>query len=367
VYQSPLHDVHVQLGAKMVEFAGWSMPLRYRGIVAEHRHTRAQCSVFDVSHMGRLKVSGDDSFALLQRVCTRNLEGMEPGVCRYSHVCKDDGGILDDLIVSRFDDHWGIVCNASNREKILGWLHRHAEGKAVQIEDETFATAMVALQGPAAVEQTTRLLPVDLSGVQRYRFTSGVYMMTRYAIYRSGYTGEDGYEIVVPAGIVKMLAPKLFGWGSTDENDVIKPAGLGARDTLRLEAGMPLYGHELHEDVDPLTAGQGWCVDLNKDFIGVEPMRRRAEAGVKRMLVGLELEGRRTARLHHPIQADGHRVGEVTSGCLSPTLGRSIAMGYVDSEYSSEGTGLEVDFGGRPHPATVAKLPFYRRTAKTPS
>lgn len=348
----------------MVDFAGWNMPVMYRSIIDEHNHTRSKCSVFDVSHMGRLKVSGDDSFALLQRVCTRNLEGMEPGVCRYSHVCKDDGGVLDDLIVSRFDDHWGIVCNASNREKILGWLHGHAKGKAVQIEDETFATAMVALQGPAAVEQAKALLPVDLSGVQRYRFASGVYMMTRYAIYRSGYTGEDGYEIVVPAGIVKMLAPKLFGWGSTDVNHVIQPAGLGARDTLRLEAGMPLYGHELHEDVDPLTAGQSWCVDLNKDFIGGEPMRKLAETGLKQKLVGLELEGRRTARPHHGIQADGHRVGEVTSGCLSPTLGKSIAMAYVETEYSAEGTELEVDLGGRPQPARIVKLPFYRRPQK---
>jgi aminomethyltransferase len=353
--------MHVQLGAKMVEFAGWSMPLMYRGIVAEHRHTRAQCSVFDVSHMGRLKVSGDDSFALLQRVCTRNLEGMEPGLSRYSHVCKENGGVLDDLIVSRFDDCWGIVCNGSNREKILGWLGKHAEGKAVQIEDETFATAMVALQGPAAIEQAKALLPVDLSGVQRYRFTSGVYMMTRYVIYRSGYTGEDGYEIVVPAGIVKMLAPKLFGWGSTKANEVIQPAGLGARDTLRLEAGMPLYGHELHEQVDSLTAGQDWCVDLNKNFIGVEPMRRLAETDRKQKLVGLELQGRRTARPHHRIQADGHRVGEVTSGCLSPTLGKSIAMAYVETEYSAEGTELEVDLGGSSQPARVVRLPFYRR------
>jgi len=344
----------------MVEFAGWSMPLMYRGIIEEHHHTRSQCSVFDVSHMGRLKITGEDALSFLQGLCTRNLEGMEPGVCRYTLMCRDDGGVLDDMIVSRYEQHWGIVCNASNREKIVAWLRQHAVDRRVTIEDQTVATAMIALQGPMAVERVLAMIPFDISGVRRYRFASGVYMMTSYTIFRAGYTGEDGYEIVVPAGLAKLLAFRVLGTGG--EPDVaIRPAGLGARDTLRIEAGMPLYGHELDEATDPLSAGQSWCTDLRKDFVGAESLRRRAEAGLKQTLVGLQLEGRRTARQHFLVQAGGKCVGRITSGCLSPTLGASIAMAFVEADHAREGTELAVDFGGRPVPARVVKLPFYER------
>jgi aminomethyltransferase len=347
----------------MVDFAGWTMPLMYRGIVDEHTYTRTRCSAFDVSHMGRLKLTGDDALTLLQRVCTRDLANMEPGVCRYSHMCKEDGGILDDMIVSCYENHWGIVCNAVNREKILGWLARHGQGRRVSIEDQTTATAMVALQGPDAIAQAQALVPVDLSGVKRYRFTAGVYMMTSYAIHRSGYTGEDGYEIVVPAGVSKVLAVKLIGHVH-DPHPHIRPAGLGARDTLRLEAGMPLYGCELHEDVDSITAGQQWCVDLEKDFIGAEAMRDLVRTGSAQKLVGLELDGRRTARQGFRVtEAGGRQVGRITSGCLSPTLGKSIAMAFVDADQSEEGNELAVDFNGKAQLARVVKLPFYKRPA----
>jgi aminomethyltransferase len=188
-------------------------------------------------------------------------------------------------------------------------------------------------------------------------------MMTRYSIYRSGYTGEDGYEIVVTANLASMLAGQLLS-SAGDPDAVIKPAGLGARDTLRLEAGMPLYGHELNEDVDPLTAGQGWCVDLEKDFIGVEPMRALRESGFARKLVGLELAGRRTARQHYAVRNGDATIGEITSGCLSPTLGKSIAMAFVDVGQAEPGTALAVDFNGKLTPATVVKLPFYKRPKK---
>lgn len=346
------------MGAKMVEFAGWNMPVMYRSIIDEHNHTRTKCSVFDVSHMGRLRVRGDDAFDLLQRLCTRNLDGMGPGVCRYSHMCKEDGGILDDLIVSRYDDGWGIVCNASNREKIVNWIRSHIGNQQVELVDETLDTAMVALQGPLALDLAKAMIPIDLSGVKRYRFASGVYMFTRYTIFRSGYTGEDGYEVVVPAGVVRLLAGQLFREGP---DATIRPAGLGARDTLRLEAGMPLYGHELSEDIDSVSAGQAWCVDLEKDFVGAEAMRRVQAAGRARTLVGLELEGRRTARQHFAVLHNGQTVGEVTSGCLSPTLGKSVAMALIVPEHAEAGTELAVDFGGRPNDARVVKLPFYKR------
>lgn len=345
----------------MIDFAGWSMPVLYRGIVEEHRHTRSACSVFDVSHMGRVYVRGADAEILLQHLCTRDLAGMEPGVSRYSHICREDGGILDDVIVSRFEDRFLVVCNASNRDKILAWLRQHAAGRAVEIDDQTLATAMVAVQGPRAIPQLERLLGTSLADLGRYHFREQVYMTFRVTLFRSGYTGEDGVELVLPTNLVKLALPALIGLN--DESDpVVRPAGLGARDSLRLEAGMPLYGHELTEEWDSLTASQGWCVALDKkDFVGAEAMRRLKSAGLRRRVVGLELEGRRTARQGYAVQADGKVVGKITSGTLSPTLDKSIAMALVDKPHDSVGAELTVDFNGKSVAARVVKLPFYKR------
>ncbi len=360
VNRVPLHDVHVKLGAKLVDFAGWEMPLMYRGIIEEHLHTRSGCSVFDVSHMGRLRLTGGGVAALLQRVCTRNLDGIAPGVSRYSHMCREDGGILDDVIVSRYESEWLVVCNASNREKILAWLNRHAAGHDVSVTDLTFDTAMLAVQGPRTVEIAERLVPLDLKSLKRYHFVSGAYMGMRYSIFRSGYTGEDGFEAIVPAGVVKMVSKALFGSNEQATSHEVKPAGLGARDTLRMEAAMPLYGHELTEQVDSLTAGQAWCVDLKKDFIGAEAMRL-SETGLPRKLVGLELEGRRIARQGARLLLGDRAVGEVTSGTLSPTLGKSIAMAFLASEHAAAGSAINVEIAGKPTAARVVKLPFYKR------
>ncbi len=345
----------------MVDFAGWEMPLLFKGIIEEHRHTRSAASVFDVSHMGRLELTGPDAEALLERVCTRKLGDAVVGQSRYSHVCNKDGGILDDVIVSRFEDHWLMVCNASNRDRILAWLNEHAAGRNVEITDRTEETMMIAAQGPLAMGLMGRLLPVPLAELKRYHFRSGEYMSTPYAIFRSGYTGEDGVEIVLPATIAQLITGYLFDQSSEDES--LKPAGLGARDTLRLEAAMPLYGHELHEKTDSLSAGLAWCVDLSKDFIGVETLRQIARTGPKRKLAGLELAGRRIARQHAAVLDDGRSVGEVTSGTLSPTLERSIAMAYVDAGLVEEGRLLAVDLGGKQAEAKIVRLPFYKRKA----
>lgn len=359
---SPLNDVHVRFGAKLVEFAGWQMPLLYRGILEEHHHTRTASSVFDVSHMGRLRIRGPDSAGLLQRLCTRNLEDTTDGQCKYTHVCREDGGILDDVIVSRYAvDDWLMVCNAANREKMLAWLNQHARSLRVTVEDTTFETAMVALQGPKALELFRALVPLDLSEAKRYRFVSGQIMGFDYAVFRSGYTGEDGYEIIVPAKAMGMLAPHLLGTPDDPRAD-IKPAGLGARDTLRLEAGMPLYGHELSEEIDSLSAGQGWCVDLSVDFVGADALRQIKAQGLTRRLVGLEVEGRRIARQHAPVMAGDRRVGQVTSGTMSPTLKKNIAMALVTSQYAEEGTLLEVAFAAKRSAAKVVGLPFYKRS-----
>ncbi len=358
--KTPLYDAHVAFGARMVEFAGWSMPIVYTGIVEEHVHTRTACSVFDVSHMGRLRIDGTDGESFLNWICTRNLAGAEVGRSYYSHICREDGGILDDVIVSRYEDHFLVVCNASNRAKIVAWLQKHAQGRDIKLTDQTVSTAMVAIQGPRTLALAASLVPMDLAGLKRYRFVTTDVLGMPFSVFRSGYTGEDGLEVVCPAMAAKMLMPQLTGSAESPHPE-IRFAGLGARDTLRIEAAMPLYGHELSEDVDSLTSGQGWCVDLSQDFIGAEPMRRLKAEGLPKQLVGLVLDGKRIARQHHTVMVGDERVGEVTSGTMSPTLGSSIAMAFVKSEFAAEGTALDIDLGSKRSPAKVVPLPFYRR------
>jgi len=358
--RTPLYETHINFGARMVEFAGWSMPISYTSITEEHVHTRTACSMFDVSHMGRLKITGDDAGKFLNYLCTRNLENPEVGRCYYTHMCREDGGILDDVIVSRFETHWGVVCNASNRDKVVAWMDKHKKGFDIAVDDETLTTAMLAFQGPRTIPTAEELAKIDLSGLKRYRFFEREFGGAKIIVYRSGYTGEDGLEVVAPAPLVKNFIGMLIG---TQEkpHPVIRPAGLGARDTLRIEAAMPLYGHELSEEVDSLTAGQAWCVNLEGDFIGAEAMRKLKEQGLPRQLVGLELEGRRIARQHQRVFVGGDEIGEVTSGTLSPTLGKSIAMALVKPEHAALGQKLIIEIGSRRVDATVVKLPFYKR------
>ncbi|HYO09144.1 MAG TPA: glycine cleavage system aminomethyltransferase GcvT [Tepidisphaeraceae bacterium] len=361
--RTPFHDFHVQAGAKLVDFVGWEMPILYRSIVDEHEQTRTSGSIFDVSHMGRLSFSGKDAQAFLNKVLTRNVADQKVGQSRYSLVCNPQGGVMDDVIVSKDVKNWIVVCNGSNREKLVRHFTQLRQGLDLDFDmaDNTESTAMVALQGPKVIERVAGVLPIDVRAMKRYHFESGSYMgMLKFTVFRSGYTGEDGVEVVIPAKVAGM-AMKLIAGATDKEGATIKPAGLGARDTLRLEAGMPLYGHELNENIDPLSAGLSFAVDLTKDFIGVEPLRKLKEAGPKRKLVGLELEGKRIARQGSPVVADGMPVGEVTSGTLSPTLQKSIAMALVDVDRAAEGAALSVDLKGTTLPAKVVKLPFYKR------
>jgi aminomethyltransferase len=269
---------------------------------------------------------------------------------------------MDDIIVSRDEKNWIMVCNASNREKLVRHFHevQKQSGMDLDIDDQTERTGMVALQGPRVIERIADILPVDVRAMKRYQFETASFMLTKFTVFRSGYTGEDGVEIVIPAKVAGMAMKMLAG--KMDKPDaVIKPAGLGARDTLRLEAAMPLYGHELGETIDPLSAGLGWAVDLKKDFIGAEPLRKIAGHGPRRKLVGLEVEGRRIARQGTSVLKDGQVVGEVTSGTFGPTVQKSIAMAFVDATMTSEGTELAVDLKGTQNPAKVVKLPFYKR------
>jgi aminomethyltransferase len=360
--RTPLFEFHLACGAKMVDFAGWEMPILYKGITQEHEQTRKSGGLFDVSHMGRIHISGADAVTFLNKIVTRNVAEQRVGQSRYSLVCNEAGGVLDDVIVSKDAKHWLIVCNASNREKIVKHLTdtRDRSPMDVDIVDQTESTAMVAIQGPKVIAILSDLLSIDIQQIKRYGFEHGSYMMTKFTLYRSGYTGEDGVELILSARMAA-AAVKSFAGQVKNPDAPIQPIGLGARDTLRMEAAMPLYGHELGESSDPISAGLSWAVDLKKDFIGAEPLRVIAAKGPARKLVGLELDGRRIARQGSPVRNGDVVVGEVTSGTLSPTLQKSIALAYVDANHAAEGTILAADLKGVMNAAKVVKLPFYKR------
>ncbi|MFH1746409.1 MAG: glycine cleavage system aminomethyltransferase GcvT [Planctomycetota bacterium] len=361
--KTALSDFHRQQGARLVDFVGWELPVVYRGIIEEHVYTREHCSLFDVSHMGRVEFSGPGAEDLLQRLSTRNVAKLQVGQCGYSHICRDDGGMLDDVIISRRADRFLMVCNASNREKLLGWFDKQRGGFDVEIVDRTLETAMVALQGPEAMEIANKLIPLPLGDLKRYHFMTGLIMGIECFVARSGYTGEDGVEIIVPFNVAAMAVEMLLS-RAMEMGKEIKPAGLGARDTLRLEAAMPLYGHELSEDWDSITAGQSWCVDLSKDFIGQPVLRKIAEEGPQRQIAGFEVEGKRIARKDYPIMKDGKQVGFVTSGSQTPTVGKNIALGMLGAAYCEPGTAVAIDIRGKQAPAVVVPLPFYKRQKK---
>ncbi len=361
--QTPLINFHRDSGARLVDFAGWEMPVYYEGLIKEHNYTRQHATFFDVSHMGRVEFRGDGAADLLEKLNTRRIGNMQVGQCRYSHMCREDGGILDDVIVSRLEDCFLVVCNASNREKLLGWWDRQKIGFDVTIEDKTMKTGMIAVQGPEAMETMDRFLPIDLGDLKRYHCATGRAYGADYVIARSGYTGEDGFEVIMPAHLAPTALNMLISQ-SAEFGRPIKPAGLGARDSLRTEAGMPLYGHELSEDWDSITAGQGWCVHLDKNFIGKETLQRVKDEGPSKTLVGFEVDSKRTPRQDAPVVNNGEQVGVITSGLASPTLGKVIAMGFVPPALSKLGTTVEIDLGRTRLPAIVVPLPFYKKPKK---
>jgi aminomethyltransferase len=349
----------------MVDFAGWSMPVQYGSIVEEHHAARRAAALFDVSHMGRLRLDGPGAEALLDRLLTRKVVGMGPGKIRYSLVCNEQGGILDDVLVYHLQEHGGglyylLVVNASNREKIVAWIQSQMRpNDDVQLVDQTVSTAMIAVQGPAALRSVEPIVGADVGGLGYYTGLETTICGHAGIASRTGYTGEDGCELIVPATAAVEVWEKILAHG---QEAGAAAAGLGARDTLRLEAAMPLYGHELTETIDPIAAGLDFAVNLpGRDFLGRDAIMAAKDRPDRPVRVGLVLHGRRAAREHYPVLCDSKVVGEVTSGTFSPTLEKPIAMAYVPPQCAPEGTELAVDIRGTIEPALVVKLPFYRR------
>jgi aminomethyltransferase len=353
--RTPLYDWHVAHGARMVDFAGWDMPVQYKSIVEEHQVVRGAAGLFDISHMGRLSFGGDGALPLIQRVYTNNAATLRDGQVRYGLVCNDAGGIRDDVLVYKWPYGYAMVVNASNRAKIVGWLEENRAGLNVQIMDQTPDTAMIAVQGPRAIELCRGLTEADASKLAYYYAAPTRCMGQQCVLSRTGYTGEDGVEIMIGANHAVPLWEELARRGA-------RPCGVGARDTLRLEAAMPLYGHELNEEIDPLQAGLAWAVKVDKgDFRGRDALLRRKDDPSLRRRIGLELRGKRIAREGAMVLAGGNTIGAVTSGTFSPTFNKSIAMAYVEPAFQTVGTALEVDIRGTIEPAQVLPLPFYRR------
>lgn len=346
--RTPLYAAHVKLKARMVDFHGWEMPIQYSGIIDEHTAVRTRVGLFDLSHMGRVRIQGGDRRAFLQKILTINVDKVPEGKCRYTFYLTEKGTVIDDLILYAGGPDDLLVVNASNREKDLEWMRSHASGD-VKIVDETFTTALIALQGPRSVETVKRVLEVDPSDMGYYTFKT----LGEYFISRTGYTGEDGFEIFVPAAKATAVWEKFIAANTT-------PIGLGARDTLRTEAAMPLYGNDIDDSTSPLEAGLDFAIDLEKpEFIGQGALK--AAGRPARRLAGLVLESKRIARQGYEVFHEGKKAGAVTSGTWSPVLEKSIALAYLPAELRKEGTSLEVDVRGRREKASVVKLPFYRR------
>ena len=354
---------HVEQGGRMVDFAGWSMPVQYTSIVEEHEAVRKNVGLFDIAHMGRLKFTGPDACSFLDKIVTNDVTAIKTGQIRYALVTNEKGGILDDVLVYHMEDHYMLVVNASNRLKILDWISKQKTSFDVKVDDQTFSHSMLALQGPASDKLLSSLVSNDLGEIKYYHFIESEILGHPVLISRTGYTGEDGFEIIIENEFGLELWKSLMEKGSSFG---IRPAGLGCRDTLRLEAAMPLYGHELDETRDPLSAGLSFGVRLKAgDFIGKDALLRlKEESGIRQDRVGLELEGKRIAREGALIFSGDKQVGEITSGTFSPTMQKTIAMGYIDTECSSTGENVEIDIRGKRIPARIVSLPFYSRKEK---
>ena len=363
--RTPLARWHESRGARIVDFAGWAMPVQYGSIVEEHHATRRACGLFDISHMGRLLVDGPDAQRLLDSLLTRRIDDMTPGQVRYSLMCNEEGGVLDDVLIYHMHlpegslSGYGLVVNASNRTKIIAWLGERIKGFDAHVDDKTAEFAMIAVQGPKAIELLDSLADYELTSLRYYHGVMTRVASFRAFVSRTGYTGEDGCEIICDAADAPTIWTRLSELAEPIGGG---PVGLAARDTLRLEAGMCLYGHELSESINPVQAGLDFAVNLRgREFVGRDAILRFQKDPHQPVRVGLQVEGKRPAREGAVIIHGDEAAGAVTSGTFSPTFERPIAMGYVKPTAAALGAPLAVDVRGQHYAAQVAALPFYQR------
>src|SRR5829696_5791241 len=351
--RTPLYEAHVAAGAKLVPFAGWEMPVQYDGIREEHLRVRSSCGVFDVSHMGEIETEGPQAVDLLQRLLSNDVSKIQVGGAQYSCLCREDGGVLDDLFTYRLgDEHYLTVTNASNHERDLEWFEAHAVEFEAEVRDRIDAYAMLAVQGPEARQIVSRLSEGELP--QRFKTAELPVAGCPTLVCGTGYTGEDGVELLMAPEDATTVWDALIGGGAG-------PAGLGARDTLRLEVNYCLYGNDLTVERTPIEAGLGWCVKEDTGFTGSDACRRVREDGPKELLVPFVISGAGIPRQANPVVVGDDEVGVVTSGTLSPSLEVGIGMGYVRKDLAEPGTEIEIDVRGRRRPAEIRKGPLYSK------
>ena len=357
--RTPLHEIHVALGGKIVPFAGYEMPVQYAtGITAEHRAVRESCGIFDVSHMGEFWIMGDRAVDFVNHVTTNDVAALTVGQVHYSTILNDRGTIEDDCLVYRFADRLMMVVNASNAAKDFAHIGAHASRFGVTLTDASEETALLAVQGPKAAEILQALTPLELSAIRYYHFAEGVVAGHDAIVSRTGYTGEDGFELYVPNDSAVPL------WNAIVNTGRVTPCGLGARDTLRLEMGMALYGNDIDDTTTPLEAGLSWLVKLGKgEFVGRDALVAQKERGLTRRLIGFTMAERNFPRHGYPVFHDGQPSGVVCSGTMSPTLGIPIGTCYLPLAATKEGTTFEIEIRGKRVPATVTKPPFYKHAS----
>ena len=360
VLKTPLSDRHRELGARMMPFAGYDMPVQYSGLMDEHLAVRERAGLFDVSHMGEAAVEGAQALELLQKLTCNNVAKLKVGRAHYTGLMNEQGAFHDDLLIyRRAEDRFLCVINAANATTDLAWIRQHAEGMDVDVRDESDGWGLLALQGPKAEAILAPHCDADLSQIAYYGFAEAKVDGVSMIVSRTGYTGEDGFELYLPSDAAFQVWNRLLEAGAPEG---LLPAGLGARDTLRLEARMALYGNDIDQTTTAYEAGLGWIVKLKKgDFIGREALVRQKEEGCARQLVGIEMEGRAIARHGYEVHHKGEVVGKVTSGTFAPYLKRRIGLAYVPTELSSVGTALEIAVRSKVEPAKVVETPFYSR------
>ncbi|MBI5180018.1 MAG: glycine cleavage system aminomethyltransferase GcvT [Nitrospirae bacterium] len=356
--QTPLYNRHKELGARFIEFAGLEMPLQYSGVLEEHHAVRNCAGLFDVSHLARIEIKDEDAIPFINKLITTDLEKLKQGYSQYTLLCDENGGIIDDLLVYKRPDGSIFLCaNAINREKVIAWLEKHASTYNVDIKNITDAFAQIALQGPKAKEILQKLTSANLSEIKRFAFAEINFDGITLLVSRTGYTGEDGFEIYPSASIAESVWDKLLATGAVSG---LKPAGLGARDTLRLEMGYLLYGHDIDEKITPLEAGIERFISFEKEnFIGRDALIAQRQNGIKRRLIGFEMIDKGIPRQGYRILAEGVQIGIVTSGNMSPTLKKGIGLGYVNIGYNKIGDEIAIEIREKAILAKVVSLPFY--------